>query len=79
MEFYYSYNNIIELNGSFHAPLQAVVANILGKHRTTVTVVSLEGNGSKVTNLELSPDELDRGTEIEELIVSELVREHNVM
>lgn len=59
--------------------MQAVVANLLGKHRTTVTVVSLEGNESKVTKLELSPDELDRGIELEKHIISELVQKHNVI
>ena len=60
--------------------LQAVIANLLGRHRTTVTVVTRESDGSKViTKLELSPDELERGTELEERIVSELVRKHNVI
>ena len=59
--------------------LQAVVANLLGKHRIFVTVITHEGDGSKSTKLELSPDELDRGTELEERIVSELVRKHNVI
>ena len=60
----------------FHL-FQVVVANLLGRHRTTVTIVSQGGDGSKVTKLELSPDELDRGTELEQHIVSELIKKHN--
>ena len=59
--------------------LQAVVANLLGKHRSSVTVVTREGGGSKVTKLELTLDEVGRGTELEERIVSELIRKHNVI
>ena len=44
------------------------------KHRITLTVITQKGDGSKVTKLELSPHRLDRGTELEERIVSELVR-----
>ena len=44
-----------------------------------MTVVTREGDGSKVTKLELSQDEIDRGTELEELIVLELVRKQDVI
>ena len=44
-----------------------------------MTVITREGDGSKVTKLELSLDEVGGGTELEERIVSELVKKHQVI
>ena len=53
-----------------------MVANLLGKHRTAVTLVRREGERSKVENIAVSPEEVGRGLELEELVVSELVKSH---
>lgn len=58
--------------------LQVVVANVLGEHRFSVTIVTQGGDGPQAAKLELSPNELDRGAELEERIVLELVKKHNL-
>ena len=55
---------------------QAVVANLLGKHRMCVTLVSKDSCGIKTSKIELLSEEQSRGIELEQYIVSELVKRH---
>ena len=50
----------------------------LSKHRTALTLVRREGERSKVEKIEVSPQELETGIELEGLILSELVKSHNI-
>ena len=65
--------------------MQIVVANLLGKHRSEVTIVPCEvlsqgsGDCSNMVELKLSQDELLKGATIEELIVKELVSRHSIV
>ena len=54
------------------------LANLLGKHRTAVTLVRREGERSKVEYniIAVSPEEVRGGLELEERVVSELVKSH---
>ena len=52
------------------------MANLLGEHRTSVTLVTREKNGTNVTKLTVSSDETSKGIELEECIISELVKNH---
>ena len=52
------------------------MANLLGQHRNSVTLIARESDRIKVIKVELVSEEIDRGFEIEQNIVSELVRRH---
>lgn len=52
------------------------MANLLGQHRKVATLVTREIDQVKVIRMELSSEELDRGIELEQHIVSQLVRNH---
>ena len=52
------------------------LANLLGKHSTAVTLVRRVGERSKVEYIAVSPEEVRRGLELEERVVSELVKSH---